>query len=139
MGMGVGRDVGLRCFIKILYHLFKAARRVALRQHTLEGDVLDVRLHPSLNDTPEPACTVSVRNFHVPSTTEEALRNYFETPMSEGGVVTAVEIHTREVRYPVAYVTFQNADGTMFTCGVIMVEKCNGENFMQTSVNVWYA
>ena len=87
---------------------------MASREHILDNKELEVSQQPSLEDRPDPPTTVSVRDFHIPTTSRDGLKNYFETPRSGGGEVTEVTIHTQKGRDHVAYVTFSDAQGTVF-------------------------
>ena len=88
---------------------------MASREHILDDKELEVSQHPAPEDRPDPpATTVSVRDFHIPTTSRDGLKNYFETPRSGGGEVTEVTIHTQKGRDPVAYVSFSDVQGTVF-------------------------
>ena len=114
LGVWVGRCQLTVSLYKLSFLFTPAAYRVASRQHRLDNEVLEVSLYPSPNQQLEPACTVSVRNFHIPSTTEDNLRHYFENPRSGGGEVIGVTVHSRKVKEPIAYVCFRRAQGITY-------------------------
>ena len=97
-----------------------ARRVVSLGSHRVDGNLLTTTLcqaaAPSTwRVTEGPAKMVKVTGFDQPTTTQDALWNYFETRRSGGGEVTDVTFESSDVSVPAAFVTFRNALGMWCT------------------------